>query len=199
MSKKHFTPEEDAFLGYVRNMPASVGKRFLLTLIDRNGFEAFEDFWDRLQTAHESGREKLMVGLTDEEIYCLAKARYCTSRRHFLTKAAGIGLCAVSLEAARRSAMHVFEGMEESAATGEQSKAASHALDAAIDASVSVGSGVAGTALLMKQSNLPTREMIQHIVYSQNFTEIRELMQSLDRMLKPIDISLDETRPGVYR
>ncbi|NBO18260.1 MAG: hypothetical protein EBV03_03360 [Proteobacteria bacterium] len=184
--KPELTAEEDAFLGYVRNMRNSVGRRFAKHLIEDSGFDAFEDFWMKLRDAR--WQKKPELELNDAEKNALAKALYASTRRDALRVLGGIGMCVAASLTARSGVRDITES-EQKWGIAEKDQFHMGAIK------LTLGAAAAGTGLyMMFKENEPTQGTVAMIADGENGEKnVTKLVRSLDALFKPIELSLDET------
>lgn len=180
---------ESAFLDYVKGMRNSVGKRFIVNHIEHYGFEAFDSFWEKLKDARYGDPPQLE--LNEQEQRSLARAIHATSRRAVLQFALGTGLAFVGMNLLKSGANN---GMD----------ASSHniPIDDTLLVFLKLSSGAVATIsgiALMFRDNEPSSHTVATIAKGEDGEKnIRQLVGTLDNIFKPIELSLDETRPGRY-
>ncbi len=181
---------EEAFLSYVRQMPSSVGQRFVKNLIEHSGHKAFEDFWDKARLAIL--RDEKDITLNEPEERALAMALFANSRRAFLRTGAGAALCGLAGLLVKSGTRELSDDLN--ARYGQRKSSA----EAAVVVLKLVGGGASGVLGL---SQIAKDDVAEHTIATVAHGEkgqenVAKLVASLDTLLRPIEVSLAETGVG---
>lgn len=179
------TDDECAFMGYVSNMRPCVGKRFIQHLVREGGFDAFEQFWQKLRDSRYS--EPPQIELDDAERKALAQAIHASSRRDFLRIGAGGVLCVVSVLAGRSAVRDIRE------APSYRPMNTDEAMGVTLKLSASLLSGITGLFLMFK-NNEPSAQTIAGIAHGEaGEKNVQTLLETLNGLFKPMELALHET------
>lgn len=177
------TENQKVFMDYVSRMPKTMGQKFITHLVASEGFNAFEDFMMKLNEA--STQESSQLLLTDPEKKSLAAATHGVSRRSFLKVAGGMGLIAAGGVIGKSG---VDDIRDDTPITF--SKIAKIAVKA-------YGAGITslfGGSIIAQQYYATDRYQISTIAKGEmGELRIKWLVSALDKMMKPIQVSLEES------
>lgn len=182
---------ESAFLEYVKGMRNSVGKRFIVHHIEHFGFNAFERFWEKLKEAR--WRDPPELELDADEQRSLARAIHVSSRREALYFAAGTGLAFLGFNALKSGAVDLMDGSK---------RFGPLSADEAMGVVLKLGGGGIASLVgigLMFRTTEPSDHTVSTIAQGEDGEKnVQQLVRALDKLFNPIELSLDETRPGRY-
>lgn len=177
------TTDEKAFLEYVSAMRPGVGQRFLKYHVETYGFEAFEQFWDKLKAARYQDPPRITLSLEECDSLAYAMQRG-GSRRKFFGAVAGLIAGTVLLEDATVRIARAIQRLPRTMPVED-------ARDIVLEAGGATIAFVLGSASYNAMDTKAT-----DIAKGKRGEEnVRKLAAALDAMFQPVELALAETNP----